>query len=305
MCKVNTFVFFDIETTGLPWQERNRTKITELSFVAALRQDILLTSCGEIPPISKLTLVFNPIKAIHPEAVKMTGLSNDILKFSPTFERKIDTIISFLQELPKPVCLVAHNGNLFDFKILLTEINDANASLPSDLLCVDSLVGFRFISKNRNTPTSKNVHVIPMTSVPQKTEISADLMTDDEDEWPDLNVSTEDWQDIDDICNNLSDISCEDITEDPIIKVDKKKRSEVIQKVFKKEKKPNPNPNPNGYSLEALYKKFFRKDPINLHRAEGDCLMLLQCVVADKENFIPWADNASCKITEIKPLVRR
>ncbi|CAG9790094.1 unnamed protein product [Diatraea saccharalis] len=295
MHEINSFVFFDIETTGLPCQERNKTKITELSFVVASRQDIMLTSYGELPTVSKLSLVFNPMKSIHPEAVKMTGLSNDKLKNAPLFKQKIKTILSFLQELTRPICLVAHNGNKFDYKILLTEFNDANASLPSDLLCVDSLVGFRYILKDRN------IHIItqPMHVHAQKKEPDHEVMTDDEDDWPDLNVTTEDWQDIDNICESLSDVSCEDIAEVPN-KVFKKKGNNAIRNVFNKQKRCNSN----GYSLVTLYKQFFAKEAINSHRAEGDCLMLLQCVVATKEVFVPWADSACKKVKEMKPLIR-
>lgn len=47
----------------------------------------------------------------------------------------------------KPLCLVAHNGNRFDFPLLRKELFKANGALPEDILCVDSLEAFRYIHK--------------------------------------------------------------------------------------------------------------------------------------------------------------
>lgn len=307
---IESFLFFDIETTGLPWQEKNQTKITELSLVAVLKKDLLLTQKGESPPLSKLTLVFNPMRPIDPVVVQMNGLSNDLLKHAPLFSQKLDTISSFLQELPKPICLVAHNGNKFDYKILLAECQDANFHLPNDLLCVDSLVGFKKIHADKvanacGDTLEKIVKVKPMSQPNVE-----DLITDDEDEWPNLNVSTEEWEDIDKLCDSLSDISCEDIdvkrTSNRIDHPKKKaNRSKVIQSVFKKNIKKAPqNENKESFTLLALYRRLLNKEPRSHHRAEDDCLMLLECIVATKEDFVPWAEASCVKLTEIKPLIR-
>ncbi|XP_028164963.1 uncharacterized protein LOC114356077 [Ostrinia furnacalis] len=297
MAKIESYVFFDIETTGLPYQEKNQTKITELSFVVASQKDIIATPHGTLPPVSKLTLVFNPERPIHVEAVKLNGLSNDLLQHAPVFKQKTGTIVTFLKQLTKPVCLVAHNGNRFDFKILLTEFCDANMFLPDDLLCVDSLTGFRKILAMEKVTKA----LVPK---PPPIELGLDLLTDDEDEWPQLNVSTEEWKDIDEICDSLSDISCEDITE---VKkktqygVKKPNRSKVIDKVFSKTN----NGKTYNYSLSSLYQRLLNKEQHSHHRAEGDCCMLLECVIACKDAFIPWADDSCRKLSEIEPLIRK
>lgn len=303
MCNIASYVFFDIETTGLPWQERNRTKITELSFIATSRRDILNTKHGDSPPVSKLTVVYNPKRPIHPDVVRMNGLSNELLQHAPSFSQKIETILSFLQELPKPVCLVAHNGYRFDFKILLAECNDAKVSLPNYLLCVDSLAGFRTILTKKVCHDDIIDHNITIDS---KVE---DLITDDEDDWPVLNVSTEEWEDIDKICDSLSDISVEDIAdgENNSFKRDTKKkisRNKVISNVFKKGDRNIKGKNKESFTLLALYRRLLNREPSNHHRAEEDCMMLLQCVVATKQDFIPWADSACVKLDEITPLIR-
>jgi hypothetical protein len=46
--------------------------------------------------------------------------------------------------LPFPVCLVAHNGNVYDFPLLLAELEN------SEILCVDSYVGIKEIYITRS-----------------------------------------------------------------------------------------------------------------------------------------------------------
>lgn len=304
MPQIATYVFFDLETTGLPHQERNRTKVIELSFVATSRRDIEKTPFGEIPPVSKLTYVFNPQRTIHPKVTELTGLSNDLLRHAPIFQQKINSLVMFLEEQQKPVCLIAHNGNIFDFKLLLAEFEDASMSLPRDLLCADSLIGFRKILKGTSidyttlkTSTVRNIN---------------DILTDDEDEWSDLNVSVQEWQEIDEICLSLSDISCEDVTDTSVASDKKKpkpktsnedlrkKKTEAIKRVIDKK----PTVAKVSYRLSVLYKRLLNKEETNAHRAEADCLMLLYCAVALKNDFLPWVENSCKLLTEIQPLQR-
>ncbi|CAG9570602.1 unnamed protein product [Danaus chrysippus] len=261
---IKTFVFFDLETTGLPYQEKNRTKITELTFVAVSRNDLENAECNALPPTNKLSLLFNPQKHISEKVCNLTGLTNHCLKNQAIFKDKIRTINSFL-ELPKPVCLIAHNGNRFDYKILLSEYLDANESLPTDLLCVDSLSGFRHVMKNSNIEQCKK----------KKICTSYDYNVEDTCDWPELDISNEDWDKIDSLVASFSELNSSS--------TDNKKMS---------------------YSLSSLYKTLLGKETVNAHRAETDCIMLLECVLAVKKDFLPWAD-AKCKpIKEIKPLIR-
>lgn len=261
---IKTYVFFDIETTGLPYQEKNHTKITELTFVAVSRNDLENGDGQPLPPTNKLSLLFNPQRHISEKVCNLTGLSNNYLKNQAIFKDKIKIINSFL-ELPKPVCLIAHNGNRFDYKILLSEYLDAQETLPSDLLCVDSLSGFRHVMKNIDIEQCKN----------KKICTSYDYNIEDTSDWPELDISNEDWDKIDSLVASFSEMASP--------KTDNKKMS---------------------YSLSNLYKVLLGKEPVNAHRAETDCVMLLECVLAVKEDFLSWAD-AKCKpIKEIKPLTR-
>lgn len=74
MLKINTFVFFDIETTGLPEFEPSPTKITELALIACSREHLLETKTNEIPRVlHKLLLPIQPMKCILPDTTIMTS----------------------------------------------------------------------------------------------------------------------------------------------------------------------------------------------------------------------------------------
>lgn len=152
---IKSFVFMDLETTGLPKEENNTTKITELCLVAVQADHL---SLGVLPRIqNKLNLCFDPKKLINPLAMAVTGLTNRLLQCQSHFDlTAFNAIKSFIEHLQKPVCLVAHNGNGFDFPILRAEVEKLGADLPSDLLCVDSLVAFRDLySAENGVRTSK------------------------------------------------------------------------------------------------------------------------------------------------------
>ncbi|XP_063629042.1 uncharacterized protein LOC134800503 [Cydia splendana] len=298
MPRIATYVFFDLETTGLPHLEKNRTKIIELCFVATSRKEIEKCGYREIPAVSKITLVFNPQRPMQSKVVELTGFTNKLLEHAPTFKQKTKSLVAFLEELEKPVCLVAHNGNIFDYKLLQTEFNEAGEALPRDLLCVDSIIGFRKLLKGTT------IDYKTLEAIPQGVE---ELITDDEDEWPDINVSNEDWQEIDDICLSLSDMSCEEIDENTKEEKSKtsnesmkKKKTEAIKRVIDKK----PKLDKASFALTALYKRLLNREEQNAHRAEADCFMLLYCVVAMKNDFLPWADDSCKKLTEIRPLER-
>lgn len=299
MVRVTTYVFFDIETTGLPFQERNKTKITELCFLAVSRDD-LDTQSG-LPPIKKLSFVLNPEKRIHPDVVVLTGLTNESLKNAPTFKQRANAIVSFLNELPKPICLVAHNGNSFDYKILLAECNDAGILLPSDLLCIDSLIGFRKILKT----TQKS---LPLKMNTSKDDSASELL------WPELDVSTENWEEIDNLCASFSKDTCIDDEKS-------KKENDLNEQKCTNLKKARKNKNDlttqdlslsiqnkttkkREFTLTGLYKRLLDKDAVNAHRAEDDCVILIECVLALRDEFLAWADESCKTIHQIKPLIR-
>lgn len=72
MKQIETFIFFDIEATGLLGCDP--PKITELAFVACSRENLLEATKNEIPRVtSKLLMPVNPCKNIHPDSTNITG----------------------------------------------------------------------------------------------------------------------------------------------------------------------------------------------------------------------------------------
>lgn len=158
MSEICTFVFFDIETTGLI--TCIQPKITELAFTACTREHLLNSNKNEIPRVlHKLLLPFNPQKVIQPESTRITGkiftnyyynfyhtklslidwtisgLDNFLLEYLGKMDgNTTDLINCFFSQLRKPVCLVAHNGNKFDYLILaehLKKLVSPTVLLPS------------------------------------------------------------------------------------------------------------------------------------------------------------------------------
>lgn len=146
---IKTFVFMDIETTGLPFQENNTTKITELCLLAVETDHI---NFGIIPRVQNmLNLCFDPKKPINPFVSSKTGLSNQLLESQSDFNSwTFQTVSGFLQNLPKPACLVAHNGERFDFPIFKAELIKLGMDLPPDVLCLDSLIAFKALCNKEN-----------------------------------------------------------------------------------------------------------------------------------------------------------
>ena len=157
MSQIKTMVYLDIEATGL--KSAGRPRITELSLVAVSTESILelhskLTSQNqnikkEQPRVmNKLTVCIYPMAPIRPDVSALTGLDNYNLSGQSTFELKTGVLLnSFLASLPSPICLVAHNGNLYDFPLLKAEMKKAGIDLLYETLCADSYVGIKEIFK--------------------------------------------------------------------------------------------------------------------------------------------------------------
>lgn len=72
------------------------------------------------------------------------GLDNFLLENENKFDENFVKLLNhFLLQLPQPVCLVAHNGDKFDFPIIQRQLKTLNMTLAENLCCVDSLAFFR------------------------------------------------------------------------------------------------------------------------------------------------------------------
>ena len=157
--KIKTLVYFDLEATGL--RDIGRPRISELSLIAVgshcihdlhidiqthIRRKNKVNKIETMLPrvLNKITLCVYPMTTIKPEVTDITGLDNynlfDQAKFD---EETAKLLIGFLARLPPPICLVAHNGNLYDFPLLKAELEKVNIQMSPDILCADSYVGFK------------------------------------------------------------------------------------------------------------------------------------------------------------------
>lgn len=143
MAAIETYVFVDLETTGLPEYENNMTRITEMCLLAVKRRHVVDAS-QETPRVQhKLKLCFNPGWQISERASELSGLTNNLLENEPAFKMATFTLINtFLERLTKPICLIAHNGHNFDFPILKNHLLRLGVSLSEDLRYADSMYGF-------------------------------------------------------------------------------------------------------------------------------------------------------------------
>ncbi|KAK7867063.1 hypothetical protein R5R35_005694 [Gryllus longicercus] len=292
---INTFVFLDLETTGLPSEEHNKTKITELALVAASRENINATPCG-IPRVThKLTLCCNPFRMINPTATNVTGLSNEMLEKEKTFDADVcDMINVFLSRQIPPVCLVAHNGIKFDFPILQSAIMNADKILPDDTLCVDSLPAFKELFSQ-----------IPLDMLPtytQKLKMKSVLKGKNNDIQKDT-------------CNENGSTLAEDRSFMQQINERTPEQNkqinaplpEVLNTIKAKRQLFSDDANEslaqlNSFKLKDIYKFLFGRNAINCHRAENDALTLLACISILGEYFMKWCDTHAVPFNNVKKL---
>lgn len=183
--KIKTLVFFDCEATGL--KSSGKPRITEISLVATnvdhfedlhtqintYLQAKYKTSHNEqsapkqpfsdielaLPRVlNKLTLCIFPMKTIYPNVTQITGLDNYNLEGQSNFSSAThQSISSFLSLLEKPVCLLAHNGDKYDFPLLQAELNRISESFEKlDLFCCDTYQAIKDIYSPSRT-SSQNI----------------------------------------------------------------------------------------------------------------------------------------------------
>ena len=85
---------------------------------------------------------------IVPLVSDFTGLDNYNLTGQSKFNKNTGNLVnSFLNLLPFPVCLVAHNGNAYDFRHLKAEMEKSVTELNSEILYIDSYIGIKLGSE--------------------------------------------------------------------------------------------------------------------------------------------------------------
>ncbi|XP_077990823.1 LOW QUALITY PROTEIN: three-prime repair exonuclease 1-like [Glandiceps talaboti] len=142
-----TFVFIDLEATGLPGLDGSLPDITELCMVAISRSSISgNTVRGILPRVrDKLSLCLTPDKELSEHAERMTGLSRSLLQKQgkKPMDSDVDGALRcFLQRQVRPICIVSHAGDRFDFPVLKNELQKVNSTLE-DVYTIDSLKFFQ------------------------------------------------------------------------------------------------------------------------------------------------------------------
>ena len=334
---MKTLVYFDIEATGL--KSSGRPRISEVSFVAINTQEILnlnhklLEKLNDMNSrehileletflprvLNKLTLCVYPMAAIMPDVSRLTGLDNYNLIGQTRFDKSTgDLLKAFLSRLPFPVCLVAHNGNLFDFPLLQAELAKAGVELGLDIFCVDSYVAIKEIFKNTMNsslveeakPADRvNLEENTIEKEMQAVKILLEIGEFDKEMDAVEEVSFEHSRRID---NSKMPIGKKENEQTPLknnippsstVQIRKRKQNQSAE-VFKSKKKLKFSEweYPKSFSLINLHKHLLDYSPPISHGAEADCLALLRITAVLGEKWIVWVQNNGSPFSNTKPM---
>ncbi|XP_072397096.1 three-prime repair exonuclease 1 isoform X2 [Diabrotica undecimpunctata] len=311
MSEIKTFVFLDLESTGLPLYENNKTRITELCLTAVQAEHIRL---GVFPRVqNKLNLCFNPCKLISADAEKITGLSNFLLENTKVFSQEtVSSINHFLNHNPQPVCLVAHNGLNFDYPLLKREVDKTEETLDDNVLCVDTLVAFREIEceqqikKENAEEKTKNAEKGESSSVVASGEDTIDATQS--------KVPVEFTANYD----KLLVTACETIAGDKLlfsaesqIKNETTPQKQIItnRSLLGIPKKSTVGESIKildfsvSYKLGDVFSRLTKKAPSNSHQADGDVQMLIMCAATLGDTFVDWCNQNAKKFSDIPAMV--
>ena len=262
MYKIKTFVYLDLEATGL--RSSGRPRISEISFVAVNSEDVeeLYLKIQNhvkdrknqdysyqieslIPRIlNKLTLCVYPMATVMPDVTDITGLDNYNLNDQTRFDANTGHLLNnFLARLPSPVCLVAHNGNVYDYPLFKAEMEKAGIQVGSDILCADSYIGIKAIFQNRTG-------LIEAVDAEKKQTLTKKLKE---------SKSSRKYDFI------------------------QKKLIFSVQTI------------PQSFSLINLHKHLIGCKPTKSHGAEADCLALLRTTSALGNDWLDWVEK-NCKL---------
>uniref|UniRef100_A0A131YH80 Deddh 3' 5' exonuclease domain of three prime repair exonuclease n=1 Tax=Rhipicephalus appendiculatus TaxID=34631 RepID=A0A131YH80_RHIAP len=148
--QIETLVFLDLESTGLPdLMPRRKVNVTEVALIAVPRK-LLRTP---LRCLHRLSFCVQPRNAVTLDAANITGLDNWDLQWCPSFGEIAEAVEKFLYTLQPPICLVAHNGDKFDFPLLRAELKHSAPGIDlTAFFCCDSLPAFREILGNAADP---------------------------------------------------------------------------------------------------------------------------------------------------------
>lgn len=326
MTEVRTLVYFDLEATGL--KSSGKPRICELSLVAVNIQDVLKLnkvmkenikngSFGsnssqerKLTPriINKLTLCIYPMATIVPLVSDITGLDNYNLTGQSRFSKGTgDLINSFLSLLPSPVCLVAHNGNDYDFPLLKAEMDKTGTKLQSDVLCIDSYVGMKKILKGNDFDRVENekVTIVSWNEAKNIEKMESDAVRElissgvfDTEMIEGMTIEAHNTKAENEMTPKTTGYKSE-------LCLPLKKRKHLSSAEIVKSRKTlqfGKHTKPKSFSLINLHTHLVGYPPEVSHGAEADCLTLLISTAALGNEWIDWVRGNCFKFDKCKKM---
>ena len=324
MIEIRTLVYFDLEATGL--KSSGRPRVSEISLVAVNSKEVLdlhfkimdhfnsknkdrIQVEGLLPRVmNKLTLCVYPMATIVPLVSSITGLDNYNLTGQSRFDKNTgDLLNSFLSRLPGPVCLVAHNGNMYDFPLLKAELEKAGTKLSCQLFCVDSYVGIKEIFKKKDYVVEAKVAREKEAETEMEIEAVMELINAGEFD-TEMNEAklqsqerTKSYQafKISQVPKQENEFTPDRTTTLPLNYTPRKKNELTDTPKIKFRKKLNFScqSTPSSFSLINLHTHFLGCPPSQSHGAEADCLALLRTTSVLGKEWLVWADD-NCSLFE-------
>ncbi|XP_063966485.1 three prime repair exonuclease 2-like [Lytechinus pictus] len=320
--RINSFVFLDLETSHL--EKGDRPTIIEMSLFAvhrtgllhpdvlasvnrAKRQDTTYDLSKVLFPrvVDKLTLCLDPRKQTSAQSFCLTKLDNLNLCESKKMALDKDVISMlniFLRRQEGPICLVAHNGNRFDFPMLRTELSRVTANEPfEDFLCADSLDGFRDNFASEVKQVEDPGFLKRKNPEREGSNLPAKRGTDMSDTIPTIHTSSN-------AAFPSSDHAA--VADNGDDKVNDRSTSDnTPDRTLAKRPSPPPPPRKISYSLINIFKRTFGREPPISHSAEDDVASLIKVLQPRMEEFVKWADVRAVQYKNIdyyyKPLKPR
>jgi DNA polymerase-3 subunit epsilon len=116
-------IVFDTETTGL--DAANGDRLIEIGCIEIVNR---------IPTGREFHQYLNPDRQVHPDAVAVHGITDEVLRDKPRFPEVVDEFLAFIGDAP----LVAHNGT-FDLSFINAELERVSRPLLPASRIVDTL----------------------------------------------------------------------------------------------------------------------------------------------------------------------
>ena len=256
--------------------------------------------------INSLNLCFNPAAMIPDIVTDITGLSNELLEHQPRFSSSTGQLLkAFLQSLPQPLCLVAHNGNKYDYPLLQAELLKRDSEIGSEIYVIDSLNAMRYIydEKKDEPKPQENISVL----------LSSGILDDEPNENLNMNDVKKPCLRTEDELNMFKTPEHSPVPRDFFMSPpptghssNRKKSSELMSSDRKKNgakiKKKLEFDRPNSFSLPKLHEHIFGRKPKISHGAGVDVDALIRVCASKGEGFVSYAQNNFEKFQKVKKM---